>query len=146
MKSKSRFVNNFFVLSFFCCLIFIVYRNCSTRQLDLSGKSPSITTQTAAQKILRLLPSKGKETGPRPFNNTMTDSSMAVSIVSPLTRHLLHVAIGISVQPSCCSRTVGSLCPSNCRNLMRYFLRFTTFSRLLGEDLWLSCASLTSAA
>ena len=28
---------------------------------------------------------------PRLFNNTITDSSMAVSIASPLTPHLLHV-------------------------------------------------------
>ena len=93
-------VCDFFLFFFFssCCLISTVFRNCSTRQLDPSRKSPSITTRTAVQKVLPQLPSKRKEMEPRLFNNTITDSSMAVSIASPLTPHLLHVvAIGIFV-------------------------------------------------
>ena len=66
----------------FCyCLILTGYRSCSTRPLDLSRRLPFITTRPAAQKVSPLSPSKGGGMGPRPFNNTITDSLTAVSIV-----------------------------------------------------------------
>jgi len=48
VKVSQRFLAHFFFL------ISAVYRNCSTRQLDLSRKSPFITTPAAVQKVLPL--------------------------------------------------------------------------------------------
>jgi hypothetical protein len=57
-------------------------RNCSTRQLAPSEKLPYITTAPAVRRVLRQCISREREMARRPTSNTITDSSMAVSIAS----------------------------------------------------------------
>ena len=81
----------------FCRLISTISRNCSTRQLDPSRTAYYFTTQLAAQEELPQSVSQTKEMEPRLFNNTITDSSMEVSISLPqMNRRLMIFCLSSS--------------------------------------------------
>ena len=78
MKPKSRLV--YFTFCILADIDFILHRNCSAQPSGLSRRSRSITTVQAGRKVSLPFIFKREGMGPRHISNTITGSSMGVSI------------------------------------------------------------------